>query len=243
MTAPDPRPGLREVGPYDSPQIEVAARPQHERVPAAAAGRVLGGLGGGRPRPAAEPLPGRAAPRAPRSALGAHRAPRGRIWAANGSNEILTQLLQAYGGPNRRAALFEPTYLLHRRLCWLTQTGIIERRLEPPFAIADARRGVAVRGGARRDVRLLAQQPDRQRAVARRDPLGRRRDGRARDRRRGVRGLRRRDRPAAHRGTSRTSRWCGRSRSRSRWPGRGSGTCWPRRRSSRTWSGCGSRTT
>jgi histidinol-phosphate aminotransferase len=57
------------------------------------------------------------------------------VWTANGSNEILTQLLLAYGGAGRRAAVFEPTYLLHRRLCWLTQTEITERRLEPPFAI------------------------------------------------------------------------------------------------------------
>ncbi len=37
------------------------------------------------------------------------------VWPANGSNEVLTQLLQAYGGPGRSAAVFEPTYLLHRR--------------------------------------------------------------------------------------------------------------------------------
>jgi histidinol-phosphate aminotransferase len=59
------------------------------------------------------------------------------IWTANGSNEILTQLLLAYGGPGRTAALFEPTYLLHRRLCWLTQTGIVDTWLAPPFRIDD----------------------------------------------------------------------------------------------------------
>jgi histidinol-phosphate aminotransferase len=59
------------------------------------------------------------------------------VWTANGSNEILTQLLMAYGGAGRRAVLFEPTYLLHRRLCWLTQTEIVERRLDPPFEIDD----------------------------------------------------------------------------------------------------------
>jgi histidinol-phosphate aminotransferase len=57
------------------------------------------------------------------------------MWVANGSNEILTQLLLAYGGPGRAAALFEPTYLLHRRLCWVTQTGVVETRLEAPFRI------------------------------------------------------------------------------------------------------------
>ena len=59
------------------------------------------------------------------------------IWPANGSNEVLTQLLQAYGGPGRSAAVFEPTYVLHRRLCWLTQTELAERRLDQPFRIGD----------------------------------------------------------------------------------------------------------
>lgn len=36
------------------------------------------------------------------------------IWAANGSNEILSQLLQAFGGPGRVALGFEPTYTMHR---------------------------------------------------------------------------------------------------------------------------------
>ncbi|WP_031470683.1 histidinol-phosphate transaminase [Sciscionella sediminilitoris] len=35
------------------------------------------------------------------------------LWAANGSNEILQQLLQAFGGPGRRALGFEPSYSMH----------------------------------------------------------------------------------------------------------------------------------
>ena len=38
------------------------------------------------------------------------------LWAANGSNEVLQTLLLAYGGPGRTAALFEPTYALHRHI-------------------------------------------------------------------------------------------------------------------------------
>lgn len=58
-------------------------------------------------------------------------------WAANGSNEVLTQLLLAYGGPGRTAAIFEPTYLLHARLAWLTHTAVVSLRLEAPFRLAD----------------------------------------------------------------------------------------------------------
>ena len=137
MNAPAPRPGLREVGPYDSPQIDVAARLNTNECPLPLPDGFSEDLA-----TAVRDLPLHRYPdgqlRALRQALAARTGhPVEGIWAANGSNEILTQLLQAYGGPDRRAAVFEPTYLLHRRVCWLTQTGIIERRLEPPFAIED----------------------------------------------------------------------------------------------------------
>ncbi|MFG1784098.1 histidinol-phosphate transaminase [Rhodococcus oryzae] len=35
------------------------------------------------------------------------------VWAANGSNEILQQLLQAFGGPGRSAMGFVPSYSMH----------------------------------------------------------------------------------------------------------------------------------
>src|SRR4029079_14977289 len=35
------------------------------------------------------------------------------LWAANGSNEILQQVLQAFGGPGRSAAGFVPSYSMH----------------------------------------------------------------------------------------------------------------------------------
>ncbi|KIE27956.1 aspartate aminotransferase [Streptomyces sp. MUSC 125] len=35
------------------------------------------------------------------------------VWAANGSNEVLQQLFQAFGGPDRRALGFEPSYTMH----------------------------------------------------------------------------------------------------------------------------------
>jgi histidinol-phosphate aminotransferase len=137
VNAPAPRPGLREVGPYDSPQIEVAARLNTNECPLPLPDGFSVDLAA-----AIRDLPLNRYPdgqlRALREALAARtgHAVEG-IWAANGSNEILSQLLQAYGGPGRRAAVFEPTYQLHRRLCWLTQTAIAERRLEPPFGIVE----------------------------------------------------------------------------------------------------------
>jgi histidinol-phosphate aminotransferase len=38
---------------------------------------------------------------------------RDEVWAANGSNEVLQQVLQAFGGPGRTALGFEPSYSMH----------------------------------------------------------------------------------------------------------------------------------
>jgi histidinol-phosphate aminotransferase len=135
--SPAPRPGLREVGPYDSPQLEVAVRLNANECPLPLPAGFSDDLAA-----AVRDLPLNRYPdgemRALREALAARTGhPIDGVWPANGSNEVLTQLLQAYGGPDRSAAVFEPTYLLHRRLSWLTQTAIVERRLEPPFRIGD----------------------------------------------------------------------------------------------------------
>ncbi len=48
------------------------------------------------------------------------------LWAANGSNEVLQQLLQAFGGPGRRALGFQPSYSMHPILSAGTQTEFID---------------------------------------------------------------------------------------------------------------------
>jgi histidinol-phosphate aminotransferase len=149
-TPASPRPGLREVGPYDSPQPEVAARLNTNECPLPLPDGFSDDLAA-----AVRELPLNRYPdgemRALREAL-ADRTGHGvdGVWTANGSNEILTQLLMAYGGAGRHAALFEPTYLLHRRLCWLTQTEIVERLLDPPFEIDES--AVAWAGASGPDV-------------------------------------------------------------------------------------------
>ena len=44
------------------------------------------------------------------------------VWAANGSNEILQQLLQAFGGPGRTSMGFVPSYSMHPIIADGTQT-------------------------------------------------------------------------------------------------------------------------
>ncbi|WP_343709515.1 histidinol-phosphate transaminase, partial [Mycobacterium sp.] len=48
------------------------------------------------------------------------------LWAANGSNEILQQLLQAFGGPGRSAIGFVPSYSMHPIISDGTRTEWLE---------------------------------------------------------------------------------------------------------------------
>src|SRR5881227_143352 len=48
------------------------------------------------------------------------------LWAANGSNEILQQLLQAFGGPGRSAIGFVPSYSMHPIIADATRTEWLE---------------------------------------------------------------------------------------------------------------------
>jgi histidinol-phosphate aminotransferase len=47
------------------------------------------------------------------------------VWAANGSNEVLQQLLQAFGGAGRTALGFVPSYSMHRLIALATGTAWI----------------------------------------------------------------------------------------------------------------------
>jgi histidinol-phosphate aminotransferase len=57
-------------------------------------------------------------------------------WAANGSNEVIEQLLLAYGGPDRRVVVFQPTYVLHERLVWVTHGDLVALSLDEPWVIS-----------------------------------------------------------------------------------------------------------
>ena len=61
------------------------------------------------------------------------------VWAANGSNEVLQQVLQAFGGPGRTALGFEPSYSMHPLLASGTGTGWVAVQRAADFTLsADA---------------------------------------------------------------------------------------------------------
>ncbi|MGJ7906070.1 histidinol-phosphate transaminase [Actinopolyspora sp. H202] len=69
------------------------------------------------------------------------------VWAANGSNEILQQLLQAFGGPGRTALGFEPSYSMHPVLAAGTRTDWLPEPRRSDFTLdgAEAARAVTER--------------------------------------------------------------------------------------------------
>jgi histidinol-phosphate aminotransferase len=58
-----------------------------------------------------------------------------RVWAANGSNEVMLQLLQAFGGPGRVALSFAPTYSMYPEYARDTVTEWVAGRREDDFSL------------------------------------------------------------------------------------------------------------
>jgi histidinol-phosphate aminotransferase len=67
-----------------------------------------------------------------------------RVWAANGSNEIIQELLQAFGGAGRVALGFEPSYSMHRLISIGTGTGWVAEGRGERFELSAAAAADAV---------------------------------------------------------------------------------------------------
>ncbi|MBN6054154.1 histidinol-phosphate transaminase [Nonomuraea sp. RK-328] len=67
-----------------------------------------------------------------------------RVWAANGSNEVLQQILQAFGGYGRSALGFEPSYSMHPIITTGTSTEWIGGVREEDFSLDPAKAAAAV---------------------------------------------------------------------------------------------------
>ncbi len=123
------RPDLRGKEPYGAPQVEARARLNTNENPyppsaalvaeiAEAAAKEAAGLNRYPDRDAVKLRTDLA------SYLG-HGLTAAQVWAANGSNEILQQLFQAFGGPGRSALGFEPSYSMHPIIARTTNTSWI----------------------------------------------------------------------------------------------------------------------
>ena len=76
------------------------------------------------------------------------------VWAANGSNEVMQQILQAFGGPGRTAVSFAPTYSMYPEYARNTHTRWVAGRRRDNFGI-DVDEAVSLIEAERPDVVIL----------------------------------------------------------------------------------------
>ncbi|MGH3276439.1 MAG: histidinol-phosphate transaminase [Streptosporangiaceae bacterium] len=155
MTAPPPlRADLAGLEPYGAPQLDVPVALNTNENPYPPPAGLIADLTAAVAAAAAglNRYPDRDA-RELRAALAAylgHGLSPAHTWAANGSNEVIQQLLQAFGGPGRGALGFEPSYSMHPIIAATTATRWIAEPREADFSI-DPRAAMAA---------IEAHQPD-----------------------------------------------------------------------------------
>jgi histidinol-phosphate aminotransferase len=140
------RADLRGLTPYGAPQLDAPIRLNVNENPYAPAQRVLDALRDAVAREGARlnRYPDREALllRTDLAAYLGHDVEG--VWAANGSNEVLQQLCQAFGGAGRTALGFEPSYSMHPLIA--TGTGMrwvrADRAADFSLSAADAVRAV-----------------------------------------------------------------------------------------------------
>jgi histidinol-phosphate aminotransferase len=132
------RPQLARLEPYRSPQPAVAVRLNANESAWPPPAEWLEELAAELRRIPFERYPDRSA-RELRSAIGSlHGVGPEWVFAANGSNEVLQCLMLAFGGPGRRALVFEPTYGLHRHIAALVGTEVVAWNRREDFSVDEA---------------------------------------------------------------------------------------------------------
>lgn len=149
------RPELVGEEPYGAPQLDVPVRLNVNENPyapsdtvrraiAEAAAEAAGGMNRYPDREAT-------ALRTRLAAYLGHGLTPGHVWAANGSNEVMTHVLQAFAGPGRSLMTFGPTYSMYPEYARNTHTRFVAVERGADFTI-DADAAVAAIAEARPDV-------------------------------------------------------------------------------------------
>jgi len=134
---------LRGQSAYGAPQLDVPVRlntnenpyPLPEPLVARIAERVAEAARGLNRYPDRDAVELRTELAAYLSRTAGHQVGTGQVWAANGSNEIIQQLLQTFGGPGRTAIGFEPSYSMHALISRGTGTGWISGPRNEDFTV------------------------------------------------------------------------------------------------------------
>jgi histidinol-phosphate aminotransferase len=133
------RPELKGQRPYGAPQFDVPVRLNVNENPYPPSAAIAEDMAEAVRRAAAEVnrYPDREAT-ALRSKLArylGHGLLFDQVWAANGSNEVMIQLLQAFGGPGRRVLTFTPTYSMYPEYARDTHTDLVTVPRRPDFGL------------------------------------------------------------------------------------------------------------
>ena len=151
---PPVRPDLQLTEGYHSPQVEAEVRLNTNESPFAPPEawreEVLAALAD----VSFHRYPDRPATELRRAVADLHDVTPDEVFCANGSNEVLQSLLLAFGGPGRRALVFEPTYALHAHIARVTGTEVVEGARDDDFQI-DPAHAVELLAARRPDVTFL----------------------------------------------------------------------------------------
>jgi histidinol-phosphate aminotransferase len=134
---------LRGQSAYGAPQLDVPVRlntnenpyPLPEPLVARIAERVAEAARGLNRYPDRDAVELRTALAAYLTRTAGHPVGVDQVWAANGSNEVIQQLLQTFGGPGRTAIGFEPSYSMHALISRGTGTGWVSGPRNADFTI------------------------------------------------------------------------------------------------------------
>ncbi len=144
MTSTEAWPPLREelrgLQPYGAPQLDVPVQLNVNENPYPPSSAVVADVATAvaeathHPEPLPRPRVHRA-PDRPRGLPRPRQSPPDQVWAANGSNEVMLQLLQAFGGPGRVALSFAPTYSMYPEYARDTVTEWVVGHRETDFSL------------------------------------------------------------------------------------------------------------
>jgi histidinol-phosphate aminotransferase len=134
------REDLRGLTPYGAPQLDVAVRLNTNEnpypPPAVLVADLRESLAAAATGTNRYPDRNAMALRGDLAAYLGHGLDASAVWAANGSNEVIQQLMQAFGGPGRRAMGFEPSYSMHRLISIGTGTEWVRAERAADFTLS-----------------------------------------------------------------------------------------------------------
>ena len=146
---PPVRADLNDLTPYGAPQIDVPVRLNTNENPYPPSSALVRGIADAVAEAAASlnRYPDRDAVELRKDLadyLG-HGLTGAHLWAANGSNEVIQQVQQAFGGPRRRALGFDPGYSMHSLIARVTCTGWVSAARDEDFGLDPERAAAVIR--------------------------------------------------------------------------------------------------